>query len=160
MGIEKYFKRKSPVERFDLEKEDGNFQSPKQSRIEINVAKLPTDPGLQPPKQSHIKINAADLPADPGLWPRISNYNPNDQDQIRRAYLQKGPFQPHGHQFPQRLFGKKQRRFIQAWFGEFRTWLEYSIEKDVAFCLCCYLFKLAIGDQAGGDSFVGEGFSN
>ena len=36
----------------------------------------------------------------------------------------------------------------------------YSIAKDAAFCLCCYLFKLDIGEQAGGDSFVSEGFSN
>ncbi|XP_028067517.1 zinc finger MYM-type protein 1-like [Camellia sinensis] len=34
------------------------------------------------------------------------------------------------------------------------------IAKDAAFCLCCYLFKPDIGDQAGGDSFVGKGFSN
>ncbi|XP_028111772.1 zinc finger MYM-type protein 1-like [Camellia sinensis] len=38
--------------------------------------------------------------------------------------------------------------------------LEYSVAKDAAFCLCCYLFKPNIGDQVGGDSFVGEGFSN
>ena len=25
---------------------------------------------------------------------------------------------------------------------------------------CCYLFKPDIGEQAGGDSFVDEGFSN
>ncbi|XP_028076155.1 uncharacterized protein LOC114278337 [Camellia sinensis] len=54
------------------------------------------------------------------------------RDQIHRAYLQKG----------------------LAWFSEFPNWLEYSIAKDAAFCLCCYLFKADIGDQTGGDSFV------
>ncbi|XP_028078131.1 uncharacterized protein LOC114280017 [Camellia sinensis] len=34
------------------------------------------------------------------------------------------------------------------------------VAKDSAFCLCRYLFKPDIGDQAGGDSFVGEDFSN
>ena len=29
----------------------------------------------------------------------------------------------------------------------------------LAFCLCCYLFKPDIGEQASGDSFVSEGFS-
>ncbi|XP_008239212.2 PREDICTED: uncharacterized protein LOC103337827 [Prunus mume] len=32
------------------------------------------------------------------------------------------------------------RRFIPQWFDEF-DWLEYSISKDAAFCLYCYLFK-------------------
>ncbi|XP_028094726.1 zinc finger MYM-type protein 1-like [Camellia sinensis] len=37
---------------------------------------------------------------------------------------------------------------------------EYSVAKGAAFCLCCYLFKPDIRDQAGGDSFVGGRFSN
>ena len=32
--------------------------------------------------------------------------------------------------------------------------------KDAAFCLCCYLLKPDIGEQARGDSFVSEEFSN
>ena len=38
--------------------------------------------------------------------------------------------------------------------------MEYSITKDAAFCLCCYLFKPERGDQGGGDCFVREGFRN
>ena len=38
--------------------------------------------------------------------------------------------------------------------------MEYSIAKDAAFCLCCYLFKPERGDQGGGDCFVREGFRN
>ena len=111
-------------------------------------------------KQSHIEINLVDLPADLGLRPRIMDYNANDRDQIRRAYLQKGLCQPRYHNFLQKSFGQKLRRFNQAWFSEFPNWWEYSIAKDATFCLCCYLFKPDIEDQAGGDSFVGEGFSN
>ncbi|XP_028124415.1 zinc finger MYM-type protein 1-like [Camellia sinensis] len=48
----------------------------------------------------------------------------------------------------------------RAWFSELPNWLEYSVAKDAAFCLCYYLFKPDIGDQVGDDSFVGEGFSN
>jgi len=61
------------------------------------------------------------------------------------------------------IFLKKQfgnistlRRFNPAWFGAYPTWLEYSIAKDAAFCLYCYLFK----SKGGIDLFVGEGFSN
>ena len=33
----------------------------------------------------------ANLPADPGLRPPMTYYNPNFREQIRRAYLQRGP---------------------------------------------------------------------
>ncbi|GAV66783.1 DUF4371 domain-containing protein, partial [Cephalotus follicularis] len=37
----------------------------------------------------------------------------------------------------------------------------YNIQKDVSFCLCCYLFKRdSSGKQGGGDSFVVECFKN
>ena len=36
----------------------------------------------------------------------------------------------------------------------------YSTSQDAAYCLCCYLFKPDIGDQSGGDTFVGVGFKN
>lgn len=52
------------------------------------------------------------------------------------------------------------RRFCSSWFSEFGNWLEYSIEKDAAFCLCCYLFRPDLGKQSGGDTFVTEGFTN
>ena len=41
-------------------------------------------------QQPHVEINLNELPSDPGLRPRITTYHPNDQDKIRRAYLQKG----------------------------------------------------------------------
>ncbi|XP_059635738.1 uncharacterized protein LOC132277914 [Cornus florida] len=88
------------------------------------------------------------------------NYHPNIRDKLRRAYYLKGPFQPVTHKFPCRNFGKGTRRFNPAWFSAYSNWLEYSIGKDAAFCLCCFLFKPDIGEQSGGDSFVGEGFSN
>ena len=44
-------------------------------------------------------------------------------------------------------FGKKNRRFNSSWFADHLNWLEYSIDKDATFCLCCYLFKEVIGRQ-------------
>lgn len=38
--------------------------------------------------------------------------------------------------------------------------MEYSKENDAAYCLYCYLFKPTIGEQAGGDCFVVQGFKN
>ncbi|KAL5543108.1 hypothetical protein UlMin_010818 [Ulmus minor] len=96
-------------------------------------------------KRSRIEINIADLPFDPGLRAPISDYSPNIQDEIRRHYLQQGPCQPKDHKFAFSDFGKER---------------QYSIDKDSVFCLCCYLFKPNIGEQAGGKSFVEKGFSN
>ena len=120
----------------------------------------PPNKGGDSSKKSHVDINLFDLPSDPGLRPRIMDYNPNYRDQIRRAYLQQGPCQPRDHNFPQKEFGIKLRRFNKAWFSQFGNWLEYSVAKDVAFCLCCYLFKSYMGEQSTGETFVISGFSN
>ena len=107
------------------------------------------------------EVNLYDLPADPGLRKNIYEYDTNDRERIRRAYLQKGPCQPKSHVFPWRQFGSDdKRRFRASWFNEHSNWLEYSIAKDEAYCLSCYLFKPEHGYQAGGDSFVNEGFTN
>ena len=71
----------------------------------------------------------------------------------------RGARQPKEHIFPYKTYGAKDRQFNKGWFTQF-NWLEYSIAKDTAFCLCCYLFKSDIGKQAGGDTFVSESFSN
>ncbi|KAL5583619.1 hypothetical protein UlMin_016061 [Ulmus minor] len=111
-------------------------------------------------KRSRIEINIADLPSNPFLRAPIFDYSSNIQDEIRRHYLQQGPCQPKDHKFPFSDFGKEKRRFNTAWYDLFPNWLEYSIDKDFVFCLCCYLFKSNIEEQAGGKSFVGKGFSN
>ncbi|KAI5333068.1 hypothetical protein L3X38_023198 [Prunus dulcis] len=50
------------------------------------------------------------------------------------------------------------QRFIPQWFDEF-DWLEYSVSKDAAFCLYCYLFKSNF-EQVGSEAFTGAGFKN
>ncbi|XP_077252545.1 uncharacterized protein LOC143891940 [Tasmannia lanceolata] len=72
-----------------------------------------------------------------------------------------GPIQPRNHDFPQIMQGKENRRFNPKWFDEYPTWLEYSIAKDAAYCLCCYLFKSDSKEHVGScDAFVVKGFSN
>ncbi|GMP46939.1 hypothetical protein CsSME_00014901 [Camellia sinensis var. sinensis] len=63
-------------------------------------------------KQSHVDVN--NLPSDPGLRQKIYSYHPNNQDEIRRAYLQKGPCRPLDHNFPQRDISGVMRRFNPA----------------------------------------------
>ncbi|XP_021315808.1 zinc finger MYM-type protein 1-like [Sorghum bicolor] len=98
------------------------------------------------------------LPHDPEKRLPIKRYNVNERNSVIRGYIAKGPCQPWSHDFPTRYIGGKPRRFLPDWFGEF-TWIEYSVEKDAAFCFVCYLFKHKT-NSSGGDAFVSGGFRN
>uniref|UniRef100_A0ACD5T8V5 Uncharacterized protein n=1 Tax=Avena sativa TaxID=4498 RepID=A0ACD5T8V5_AVESA len=98
------------------------------------------------------------LKHDPGKRIPISRYDVNDQDRVRRSYIEMGPCQPKKHKFKVTVKSGKDRRFYPGWFAEF-PWIEYSVEKDAAFCFVCYLFKdkTKCPDR---DSFVKDGFRN
>ena len=49
------------------------------------------------------------------------------------------PNQPRLDAYPATLFGKKVICFNPDWYGKYK-WLEYSIEKDAAFCFACRVF--------------------
>ena len=116
--MEKYFKRKSEFE-----------SSSSLKGISKDLKECP------------LEINLDDLPADLGLQIRILDYHPNIRDQVQIGYLQKGPSQAKKDNFPSKKFGELSTRVNPSWFTEYANWLEYSIAKDIAFCLCCYLFK-------------------
>ncbi|XP_073030628.1 uncharacterized protein [Primulina eburnea] len=61
-------------------------------------------------------------------------------DEIRRAYIKMGPYQPIKKEYPPTKFISQNRRFQSHWFQKF-TWLEYSPLKDDAFCFSCFLFE-------------------
>ena len=63
------------------------------------------------PKRTRIKVDVANLPMDPDLRIKISNYHPNERDQIRRHYLQNKHCQLVDHDFPQSQFGKTKCQF-------------------------------------------------
>ena len=128
--MKKYFKRKSELE-----------LPPSTKRVDNSSSKRVDNSSS---KQDWVEINLSDLPSDPGLWPRITDYHPNDRDQVRRAYAQTKARQSKEHNFPYKTYGAKDRRFNRGWFTQFH-WLEYSIAKDAAFCLYCYLFKCDVG---------------
>ena len=109
-------------------------------------------------KQICVDFNLENLPLDPGLRQKISFYHPNNHDEIRRHYLTKGPCQPILCDFPVSHFFEKPRRFRFEWYVG-RKWLEYSIDKDAAFCFYCYLFRWQdVGKEGGGETFVMKGF--
>ncbi|XP_061340573.1 uncharacterized protein LOC133287039 [Gastrolobium bilobum] len=94
---------------------------------------------------------------DPGKRKPIWEYSANEVDEIRRAYLIVGPYQPQcSYPFSKE---KHPRRFQASWFKEFSSWLEYSPSIDAAFCLPCYLFNTKVGGRHGWDTFTIKGSS-
>ena len=118
---------------------------------------LPQPQGPQPSKQTTFGIH--NLPYDPWERPRITTYNVNEVEEIRREYWVQKACQLRNHLFPQTNASDRNRRFVKAWFDEF-DWLEYSVKKDKAYCLCCYLFGDNVGQKGGRDAFVTEDFNN
>ncbi|KAM2452021.1 hypothetical protein ACFX1W_009400 [Malus domestica] len=107
-------------------------------------------------RQSQLDGVLGNLQADPRLRTRMIDYDANMRDEVRISYIQKRPCQPRGHNFLITNISGINRRFIPQWFDEF-DWLEYSISKDVAFCLYCYLFKTNF-EQVGSEAFTRDGF--
>ena len=103
-------------------------------------------------EEEHVDIS--NLPPNPADRKPISQYKTAKVcDDVRRAYLLRGPCQPDGHVFGQTDFSGIQRRFNKEWFKTYKPWLEYSIKEDVAFCLVCYLFQNESIGRGGGDVF-------
>ncbi|GER34116.1 zinc finger MYM-type protein [Striga asiatica] len=137
-------------------------------------SKAPTTAALSPPSkmppicgdsqvplsnQDNLEFNLNNLLSDLGLRPSITSYPPKLIEQVRRAYLLKGPCQPREYDFPHTLDGNRKCKFIASWFDEFKDWVKYRIVKDVAYCLYCYLFFMGSSER-GPDAFVMGGFNN
>ncbi|CAN6571248.1 unnamed protein product [Malus baccata var. baccata] len=116
----------------------------------IGISRTPSS------RQSQLDDVLGNLQADSGLRIQMIDYDANMRDEVRRSYIQKGPCQPRGHNFPITNMSGINRRFIPQWFDEF-DWLKYSISKDAAFCLYCYLFKTNF-EQVGSEGFTRDGF--
>jgi len=96
--------------------------------------------------------------SDPGLRVAINQFHPDIRDDVRRAYLVKGPTKPFGYNFPKKQNDK--RVFLEIWLTK-HDWLEYSVAKDAAFCFYCFLFKQKpLETHFGHDAFSKEGYRN
>ncbi|AES81665.1 transmembrane protein, putative [Medicago truncatula] len=93
------------------------------------------------PNSTTERIKVVDyegLETDPGIRPPISNYHPDIQDEVRKAYLKIGRHQPPSN-------------FVYPWS-------DHGGQRHLAFCLPCFLFKNVF--KSGGDHFVGDGFGD
>jgi hypothetical protein len=110
-------------------------------------------------KRPHIELDMDDIVADPGLRKPIDEFPHEIRDDAKRAYLQMGPCQPFGHTFPRTAGNSQTRGFVESWFKQF-DWLEYSVQKDVAYCFYCFLFNPPRTNNFGKDIFTKVGFKN
>ena len=69
------------------------------------------------------------------------------------------PVQPNPMTFryPSKKMGQQNRSFNSKWFNAY-SWLEYSIERDAAFCLLCRHFNTKGGKNE--DVFTRDGFTD
>ncbi|XP_073138186.1 uncharacterized protein [Henckelia pumila] len=93
--------------------------------------------------------------SDPGIRIPILQFPIEQQDKVRRAYIDKGPTQPI-YDYPFTDCEGQKRRFQSSWFQKY-PWLEFSIEKQSAFCFPCYVFDI---NSAQFDTFTVKGFKN
>ena len=102
------------------------------------------------------KIDIAHLIRDPDNQPQIWEYPINQQDEVKRTYINLGSYQP--LIFKYSLTGKKHHhRFQFHWFKSF-SWLEYS-KKNVTFCFTYYLFASKPTRKSGSDIFTIKRFN-
>ncbi|KAL6520368.1 hypothetical protein OROMI_032548 [Orobanche minor] len=114
------------------------------------------DSSFKRAKISDNPLCEGNIVIDPGLRKGINEHESRIRDDVRREYVQTGPCQPFTHLYPKTKMGDRMRAFQIEWFRKWE-WLEYSISKDAAFCLWCYLF----GDKKVGDeAFTKKGFRN
>ena len=86
-------------------------------------------------------------------------YSVNQRDEIRRSYLNEGPYQIQLSSYPYSS-EKHPRHFQYSWFKQFPSWLEYSPTTDAAYCLPCYLFNMKPNGRPGWDVFIIKGFKS
>ncbi|CAH9058809.1 unnamed protein product [Cuscuta europaea] len=95
--------------------------------------------------KSKLYISNLELPPsfsierDPGKRKQIHEYHVNIRDEVKRAYLNVGPYQPRMEAYPFKKIGAQKRSFQKHWFDKF-NWLEYSPVTDKAYCFFCFLF--------------------
>ncbi|XP_038699222.1 zinc finger MYM-type protein 1-like isoform X1 [Tripterygium wilfordii] len=112
----------------------------------------------QPPlsKSRRVEIDLSTLERDPGIRIPIWQHPVNQRDEIRRAYIKMGPYQPKLAEYRRTKSGSQNRKFQYSWFECF-PWLEYSPSKDAAFCFPCFVFQNKVPLHP---AFITEGFNS
>uniref|UniRef100_A0A7N2MB19 TTF-type domain-containing protein n=1 Tax=Quercus lobata TaxID=97700 RepID=A0A7N2MB19_QUELO len=133
-----FFKRKgsaSNSSKVNVELPTTNVAIPIPENVDVPIPENADVPISQTQFQ---RIDLDSLDYDPGTRKQIWEYHVNQHDEIRRAYIKKGPHQPPLETF--KKSGKHNRSFQASWYRNNSKWLEYSPTTDAAYCLPCFVF--------------------
>ncbi|KAL4098192.1 hypothetical protein QTP88_022840 [Uroleucon formosanum] len=110
-----------------------------------------------------ISNNSTDILYDQTEYNSLIYHDPGKREKIvtasQRHYLiSLGPHQPKLTSYPRNksINTNKQRQFSSRWYIEFPL-LEYSIEKDSAYCFVCFLFPNGPDREFSDNAWVTEG---
>ncbi|XP_021726139.1 zinc finger MYM-type protein 1-like [Chenopodium quinoa] len=165
MSLESFWKRAGKSQKSSTCSSPSSRDPPIEEHVSPNDDEVPIAATIPPPENTNTTVDSDDtriydvdlLPHDPGKRIPVMEYPPNDRDAVRRGYITKKRCDPRTHNFPQRKVGGM-RRFNVTWFDKYE-WLEYSVEKDAAFCFVCYLFTDKVDySLVVNDSFIKGGF--
>ncbi|KAK4564437.1 hypothetical protein RGQ29_006478 [Quercus rubra] len=147
-------KRKT-IEAFFKKKDVSNSEIRTPVAVETNVnTSMPDEHPSKCPK-----LQSEEIDRDPGTRKQICEFPINKQDEIRRAYLINGPYQPKDIVYPYNN-DTHRRRFQHLWYISHEDWLEYSPSTDALYCLPCYLFSKKPTGRPGSDVLISTGFNN
>ncbi|TYH24740.1 hypothetical protein ES288_A03G115100v1 [Gossypium darwinii] len=152
--IDSFFKKKS-TETTQSPSEASQIEVPPSSFVPLNSDARPS----KIPRVEDGALDLSNLEREPGLRKQIYEYPVNMRDEIRRAYIKAGPYQPILSEYPASNSKKHPRYFQPSWFKQF-SWLKYSPSKDAVFCLPCFLFNSNPTSRFGSSAFTHNGFSN
>ncbi|KAK5845612.1 hypothetical protein PVK06_001806 [Gossypium arboreum] len=149
------FLKKKRTETTQSPLEASQIMVPPSSFVPLNSDARP----FKIPRVEDEALDLSNLEREPGLRKQIYEYPVNMSDEIRRAYINVGPYQPILLKYPASNSKKHSRYFQPSWFKQF-SWLEYSPSKDAVFCLPCFLFNSNSSSRFGSTAFTQNGFSN
>ncbi|WVZ58795.1 hypothetical protein U9M48_009024, partial [Paspalum notatum var. saurae] len=116
------------------------------------------DDNARPQKMARAEFRCSDIVSNPGKRKPIDEYPFATRDQVKRAYVLRGPTQLANYTFLHKWQSGEWRSFQPQWFGSY-DWLEYSESKDAAFYLYCYLFfEPGKSEKFGSNVFAKVGY--
>ncbi|XP_075649656.1 uncharacterized protein LOC142620117 [Castanea sativa] len=141
-------KRKT-IDAFFKKKDVSNSEFRTLVTVETNVDTSMVDE--HPSKCS--RIQSEEINRDLGSRTLICEFPINKQDEIRRAYLNEGPYQPKNIEYPYNNDNHR-HRFQGSWIESHSDSLEYSPSMDAIYCLSCFLFGKKPIDRPRSDAFI------
>ncbi|TYG65428.1 hypothetical protein ES288_D06G184600v1 [Gossypium darwinii] len=112
--IDSFFKKKS-TKTTQSPSEASQIEVPPSSFVSLNSDARPS----KIPRVEDEALDLSNLECEPGLRKQIYEYPVNMRDEIRRAYIKAGPYQPILSEYPT-FNSKKHHRYFQAsWFKQF-----------------------------------------